>query len=145
MKNILFPLIALTFLASCSMWRDGDGQVVYHWQRPKTGVQKFARDHNACMHEAESFKLMPRFKTLFHSMFYSEEEKLMIRADWDSERGIWATYIPYTGAQPLIVNYLRDDEDISPSEYSSCMQDRGYTFRNYEIPEITNIRLHGRQ
>lgn len=144
MKKILLPLAAITILASCSSWREGDGQIVYHWERYNTGVEKFARDHNYCMHQAEAFKLLPRFKTLFHSMFYSEEEKLFVRADWNADRGIWATYVPYTGAQPLVVNYLRDDAEVDPADYSKCMRDRGYTIRNYDIPEITNIRLHGR-
>ena len=73
-----------------------------------------------------------------------EEQKLAIRADWDADKGIWATYIPYPGAQPLIVNYLRDDADVDPGDYSDCMKSKGYTIRSYEIPEITNIRLHGR-
>ena len=95
------------------------------------------------MREAESFSMLPRMQTLWHSMFYTEEKKLDIRADWDSDKGIWATYIPYPGAQPLIVNYLRDDADVDPGDYSKCMKKKGYTIRAYEIPEITNIRMHG--
>ena len=141
MKKILFFFAALPLLSACA---SGDGSVVYHWERYNTGIEKFARDHNACMREAESFSMMPRMKTLWHSMFYTEEQKLAIRADWDADKGIWATYIPYPGAQPLIVNYLRDDADVDPGDYSDCMKSKGYTIRSYEIPEITNIRLHGR-
>ena len=141
MKKILFSLVALISLSACALF-EGDGQVVYHWERYNTGVQKFARDHNACMRESENLRILPRFSTLFHSIFYSEEEKLSIRADWDSRRGIWASYVPYSGAQPLIVNYLRDDSEVSPSDYKKCMKKLGYTIRNYDIPQITNVRLH---
>lgn len=141
MKKILLSFAAFTLLSACA---SGDGAVVYHWERYNTGIEKFARDHNYCMREAESFSMLPRMQTLWHSMFYTEEKKLDIRADWDSDKGIWATYIPYPGAQPLIVNYLRDDADVDPGDYSKCMKKKGYTIRAYEIPEITNIRMHGR-
>lgn len=140
MKRNLFLLAIFTLITACA---SGDGQLVYHWERYNTGVEKFARDHNQCMREAEAFSMMPRLKTLWHSMFYTEEKKLAIRADWNADKGIWATYIPYPGAQPLIVNYLRDDSNVDPSDYSKCMHKRGYTNRSYEIPTITNIRLHG--
>ena len=70
MKKILFFFAALPLLSACA---SGDGSVVYHWERYNTGIEKFARDHNACMREAESFSMMPRMKTLWHSMFYTEE------------------------------------------------------------------------
>ncbi len=141
MKKLLLSFSALFLLTACA---SGDGAVVYHWERYNTGVEKFARDHNACMLEAEAFSMMPRIRTLWHSMFYTEEEKIAVRADWNAEKGIWATYVPYPGAQPLIVNYLRDDSNVNQSGYRKCMEKRGYTRRNYEIPTITNIRLHGK-
>lgn len=142
MKKAAFSLFALLLLTSCSSLIVSDGQVVYHWERPHTGIEKFSRDHTYCMREAEAFKVMPRIKTLFYNMFYSEEKKLEVRSDWDSDRGIWASYVPYPGAQPIMLNSLRDDYDSSPRKYSSCMKQLGYTQRNYQIPEITNINLH---
>jgi len=142
MKKNALSLLAAILLSSCSSIFVSDGQVVYHWERPHTGVEKFSRDHTHCMREAEAFKVLPRLKTLFYSTFYSEEKKLEVRSDWDSERGIWASYIPYPGAQPIITNSLRDDYDSNPRKYSSCMKSLGYTQRKYQIPEITNINLH---
>lgn len=138
-KTSTLLLLVLLSVGGCA---STDGQIVYHWTRPRTGVEKFVRDHSKCMREAEPFKILPRFKTFFHDMFYSEEQKLEVRADWDSEQGIWASYIPYTGAQPVVVNYLRDDSDADPATYSKCMTKKGYTTRSYDIPEITNIKLH---
>ena len=141
MRKNLFTLCFVLLLSACA---SGNGQLVYHWEKYNTGVEKFSRDHNYCMRQAEAFSMMPRLKTLWHYMFYSEEKKLYIRADWHADKGIWASYIPYPGAQPVIVNYLRDDADVSPRSYRNCMYNKGYTERSYEIPTITNIRLKGR-
>ncbi len=75
-------------------------------------------------------------------VFYTEETKLDTRADWKSSKGIWASYVPYPGAQPLIVNSRYDDDDISPKNYRKCMQSKGYWAREHDIPEITNINLY---
>ena len=116
-KNICFFLLAAV-LSSCTYLSKGSGQVVYHWEKVNVGVQKFASDHAECLLSAKEFKLMPDFRT----WFYSEETKLNTRADWKSSKGIWATYVPYEGAQPLIVNSRYDDDDISPANYSKCMK-----------------------
>lgn len=142
MKKTCFALFAAFLLCSCSSIFPSDGQVIYHWERPNTGVEKFSRDHTYCMRQAEAFKLLPRLNTLFYNTFYSEERKLEIRSDWESERGIWASYIPYPGAQPIVTNSLRDDYDSSPRKYSSCMRKLGYRNRHHNIPETTNINLH---
>ena len=134
---LLLPLMAAT--ACISFYEDeAQGQVVYHWERPRTGVIKFSRDHSECLRAAESWTLAPDF----NSWFYSEEAKLDIRADWHAERGIWATYVPYPGAQPLIVNSLRDDENIQPKAYRECMEGRGYAHRLTDIPETTNLYIY---
>ena len=140
MKKTIFSLTVLFLLYDCFC---GKGQLVYHCARQNTGIEKFVRDHNNCMREAEAFSLMPRMRTMWHSMFYTEEQKVATRADWNADEGIWATYVPYPGAQPLIINYLRDDANVDPSDYSKCMYKKGYTIRSYEIPAITNIRLYG--
>ncbi len=130
----VLPLI----LCSCTYISKGSGQVVYHWEKTHTGVEKFSRDHAECLMAAKEFKLMPDFRT----WFYTEETKLNTRADWNSSKGIWASYVPYPGAQPLIVNSRYDDQDISPANYAKCMRSKGYWKRERDIPEITNINLY---
>ncbi|MDO4183661.1 MAG: hypothetical protein Q4D11_00245 [Rhodospirillales bacterium] len=124
----------------------GNGQEVYHWHRPHTGIQKFSTDHSYCMEKAKTFKIFPATKKFFHNIFYTEEKRLDTRADWNGKSGIWASFIPYPGAQPLTVNVptQEEDDDITPRKYVDCMLERGYTFRNYNIPEITNIYLRTR-
>lgn len=136
-KKITLLVLSLA-LCSCTYLSKGSGQVVYHWEKLHTGVEKFSRDHAECLLAAKEFTLMPDFR----SWFYSEETKLNTRADWHSDKGIWATYIPYPGAQPLIVNSRYDDDDISPKNYSKCMKSKGYWPREHDIPEITNINLY---
>lgn len=125
-------------ISACSYFSGGVGQVVYHWERTRTGVEKFAKDHNECMLKAQSIKWIPNFQ----NWFYTQEKELNTRADWNSDKGIWATYIPYEGAQPLIVNSPVDDYDISPQKYTRCMKQKGYWYRTHTIPEITNINLY---
>ncbi len=137
-KFVLASVFASFCLSGCSWMVTGRGQVVYHWERENTGVEKFARDHSECLRKAEYFQIIPDMR----NWFFSEEEKLDIRADWHSERGIWASYIPYPGAQPIIVNSLRDDANIDPSDYRECMENRGYWNRTYNIPTTTNIFIY---
>ncbi len=136
MKKIM--VLACILLCSCSYFGGGRGQFVYHWEKTNTGVQKFARDHSECMKEAKAISFVPDFRT----WFYTEETKLNTKADWNSTSGIWASYIPYPGAQPLIVNSSIDDIDVDPDEYVACMKGNGYWFRQHTIPEITNINLY---
>lgn len=137
MKKAL-TLLSVFLLGSCTFFSKGEGQVIFHWERPNTGVQKFSRDHSECMREAEDFKFIPSIK----NWFYSEEARYDLRADWHSEKGIWASYVPYWGAQPLLVNSIRDDQDSSPKEYRECMEKRGYTHRTHDIPSVTNIFVY---
>ena len=138
MKKILTLIIIGLALTSCTTLSKGKGQVIFHWERKNTGVEKFSRDHSECMREAEDFKLIPNIR----SWFYSEEKRIDIRADWHSEKGIWASYVPYWGAQPLVVNSVRDDTDSSPRKYRICMEKRGYTHRTHDIPSVTNIFIY---
>lgn len=141
-KTLIYMGLALLsggMMGCTSVYDDeAQGQIMYHWERPKTGSIKFSRDHSECLRKAENWTWTPDF----NSWFYSEEAKLNIRADWHAERGIWASYIPYPGAQPLMVNSMRDDENISPRNYRLCMEGRGYTHRTYDIPEHTNIYVY---
>lgn len=132
-------LLFLLFINGCTLFsKGGQGQVVYHWERDRTGVEKFSRDHSECLRNAEDMKFLPDIK----SWFYTEQAKNEIIVDWHSQKGIWSTYVPYKGAQPLIVNSLRADEDINPKKYRVCMEKRGYTRRLDNIPEITNIFVY---
>lgn len=136
-KNTLLPLISGILLSSCTLFSSGQGQVIYHWERENTGVAKFSRDHSECMRQAEDISL-PDFRT----WFYSEEVKLDVRADWHAEKGIWASYVPYPGAMPVMVNSLRDDSDSDPKKYRLCMEDKGYWHRTYNLPSVTNIYVY---
>ncbi|MFI3241823.1 MAG: hypothetical protein R3Y43_04575 [Alphaproteobacteria bacterium] len=141
MKKIcVFLMIIIT--SACSTSPDeGEGQIVYHWERRETGIEKFSRDHSQCLKFAENFKLFPDVS----SWFYTEEAKNNIIVDWHSQKGVWATYVPYRGAQPLIINSLVDDAEISPKKYRICMEDMGYINRVGERPEITNIFVYSPQ
>lgn len=138
MKKPVSAILSILLLSSCTLFQDGQGQVIYHWERENTGVQKFSRDHSECMRQAEDFKLLPDVRT----WFFSEEVKMNIRADWHSEKGIWASYVPYPGAMPVMVNSLRNDADSSPRKYRLCMEDRGYWHRTYNLPSVTNIFVY---
>ncbi len=140
MTNKIAFLLCVLLLTSCKLFSRGEGQVVYHWEKGNTGVEKFSRDHAECLLKAKEFRLMPDFRL----WFYTEETKLDTRADWKSDKGIWASYIPYPGAQPLIMNSKNDDKDIDPNQYRDCMIEKGYWHRRHDIPEITNINLYRR-
>ena len=137
MKKIIF--LFCVFLCSCTHVNGGGkGQLVFHWEKNNTGVEKFSRDHSECVKLSKAVRIIPNFR----SWFYTEESKLNIIADWNSTSGIWASYIPYSGAQPLIVNSVVDDTDVHPQKYVACMKTKGYWFRTHTIPEITNINLY---
>lgn len=138
MKKILLIISFVFCLPACTLFSKGKGQVIFHWERPNTGIEKFSRDHSECMREAEDFKFLPNIK----NWFYTEEKRIDIRADWHSEKGIWASYVPYWGAQPLLVNSVRDDTDSSPKKYRTCMEKRGYSHRTHDIPTVTNIFIY---
>lgn len=130
-------LLALFFLNSCSLF-GGKGQVIYHWEREKTGVNKFARDHSECLKQAEGWFHLPNFT----SWLYTEEYRYNIVVDWHKEKGIWASYVPYPGASPLMVNSIRDSALSDPQKYRLCMEEKGYWHRTYDIPTVTNIFVY---
>lgn len=132
----LCMLMLLFGLSSCSS--RGLGQVVFHWDRYNTGGIKFARDHSECMRQAEAFKFFPNFK----SWFYSEEQRYDTVVKWHKEKGIWASFVPYPGAMPIMVNSVRDDTDASPRKYQKCMLRKGYVERTTDIPEASNIFVY---
>lgn len=134
MKKGLFLMIVF-LLSSCGGPR---GQSVFHWDRYNTGGIKFARDHSECMREAEAFKFLPNIK----SWFYTEEQRYNTVVKWHKEHGIWASFVPYPGAMPIMVNSVRDDSDSDPKKYKKCMLQKGYVERKKDIPEASNLFIY---
>ena len=130
---MLFTLVLIN--AACSK---GQGQVIYNWEKENTGVSKFSRDHSECLREAEGWFYIPDFG----SWFYSEEYRYDIHVDWHKEKGIWASYVPYRGASPLLVNSIRNSARSDPKSYRLCMEKKGYWHRKYDIPSVTNIFVY---
>ena len=125
MKHLFKITIFSLSLCGCSWLQWGDsakGQIIYHWERPRTGIEKFSRD--------------------FRTWFFSEEAKLDLRANWHADRGIWASYIAYPGAQPVLVRSMRENDGSNPRKYRVCMENRGYTHRKVNIPTVTNIYIY---
>lgn len=114
------------------------GQVVFHWDRYNTGGIKFARDHSECMRKAEAFRFWPNFR----SWFYTEEQRYNTVVKWHKEHGIWASFVPYPGAMPILVNSVRDDTDSSPRKYQKCMLQKGYVERTANVPEASNLFVY---
>ncbi len=141
MKKIYLMIAFLLTVSSCTFFSRGTGQIIFHWEKQKTGIQKFSRDHSECMRQAEDFKFIPSIK----NWFISEEARYDIRADWHSEKGIWASYVPYEGAQPLLVNSIREDKNSDPKKYRICMEKKGYNHRKHSIPSVTNIFVYNPQ
>ena len=51
--KILIAGLAVILSSSCSWMVTGRGQVIYHWEKENTGIEKFARDHSECLRKAE--------------------------------------------------------------------------------------------
>ncbi len=139
MKKINIALFTVLGLCSCANGFDkAEGQVIYHWERENTGVKKFSRDHSECLRLAQDWHILPDMS----SWFVTQEAQYNIRVDWHAEKGIWASYVPYPGSQPLMVNSIFDTEDVSPKKYRMCMENKGYWHRRYDIPETTNLFVY---
>ena len=132
---ILFSLV----LASCSS--GGKGQIIYNWERENTGVAKFSRDHSECLRKAEGWFHWPNIS----NWFYSEEYRYNIHVNGHKEKGIWASYVPHRGADPILINSIRDSADSNPRDYRLCMEEKGYWHRTYDIPSVTNIYVYNPQ
>ena len=135
MKKAYVIILSMIMLCSCAR---GKGQVVFHWDRYNTGGVKFARDHSECMRQAEPIKIFPSFK----SWLRSEEQRYDIIVKWHKENGIWASFIPYPGAMPIMVNSVRNDSKSSPRRYQRCMLRKGYVERTTDIPEASNLFVY---
>lgn len=130
-------LILVFVLSGCS-WSKGEGQIIYHWERERTGIPKFSRDHSECLKKAEGWFHWPNLA----SWFYTEEYRYNIVVDWHKDKGIWASYVPYPGASPVLVNSIRDSADSNPRDYRLCMEGKGYWHRTYDIPSVTNVFVY---
>lgn len=128
-------------LSACSSVGGGKGQVIYHWEREHTGIAKFSRDHSECLKEAEGWFHFPDIS----NWFYTEEYRYNIHVDWHQDKGIWASYVPYRGASPILVNSIRDSADSNPKDYRLCMEKKGYWHRRYNIPTVTNVFVYNPQ
>ena len=128
-------------LSACASFNEHKGITVFHWERSNTGVYKFSRDHSECMKIAENWHLFPTIQEM-KAWLSTEEAYSAGKVDWHADRGIWASYVPYPGAQPLMVNSIRDDKDSNPKTYRICMENRGYWHRTYDIPETTNLFVY---
>lgn len=138
MRNLLncFVLaVGLTaILASCS----GDSESkVYHWaSKGDVGPKRFVVDHNLCMREADGWP----FETSAGEMldFISpgpHDPKHLLGAKDDM---VWASFIPYKGAQAVYVNDVNSSSMIDGNDYATCMEKKGYV-QGY--PEETRNHL----
>lgn len=135
MRYLLFVFCIL--LSGC-FGNSGQGQVIYNWDKENTGIAKFSRDHSECLKKSEGWFYWPNIG----SWFYTEEYRYNIHVDWHKEKGIWASFVPYKGASPVLVNSIRDTERADPHDYRVCMEDKGYVHRSYNLPTVTNIFVY---
>lgn len=112
---------SLLLLTACG----SDGQHMYYWERPNTGVVWFVRDHNECLNNADMWP----FQWPGMPWGWNTPPDLNLRFDNDSDHGIWAQYIPFPGAQPLHVNSKVGDWSMSYDDYEACMLSRNYVLR----------------
>ncbi len=121
-KNFLI-LCGVLFLASCG----GKGQTIFFWQKEGVGPVWFAKEHNECLAKADYWPWqMPAWPP-------GSNRLPELRFDNNADNGIWANFVPYTGAQPVYVNSLVNDATMSPSSYESCMEEKGYIQRQPSI------------
>ena len=131
MKKILF--LMLLFLSGCYFVQEDEreGQKVFYWERPNTGVTWFAKDHKECMQKADWWPFEWRGLPW-------EPEELKLRFDNNSENGVWAQFIPHPGAMPVHVNYAVGDWSVDYDDYQQCMEKRHYTQRK---PATVNFQV----
>ena len=135
MKKTLF-LTCLLFVLSGCRWMAGDeGQKVFYWERPNTGVVWFAKDHRECMREADMFPFE------WPSMPWGAPDApkpLNLRFDNDAPSGVWAQFVPFPGAKPVFVNAVDDDWAVDYDAYEDCMTSRHYRQR---LPATQNHQV----
>lgn len=129
MSKLAFITLLVAFTSGCSAV---SGPVVYNWRAENVGMAQFVEDHDACMESSDLLPDWPDWLTF-------GTKKLNTRADWDG-RGIWASYVPYVGAEPVLVNSNQKDFATSTTAYSGCMRVRGYRTRRLNLHEASHIK-----
>jgi hypothetical protein len=119
MKQAFYILLLL--LTSCG-W--SKGQTIYNWERNYANMDRFTEDHLECL------KISDHFPYKIPNPFDRAETK-NTKAKWDDYRGIWASYTPYKGAQPILVKYEKNSWTVDNDKYTDCMLSRGYRQRSY--------------
>lgn len=129
MGNKILKIIVFLILTGCS------GQKVYVWEKPETGIYQFARDHQYCMEYGDFFPWkLPTLPSLV-----GMPRRRELKARWEDHNGVWASYIPHEGADPVTVNYIQRSVTVSPLIYSRCMNNMGYT-QNQQLNFTSHIK-----
>lgn len=111
----------LSVLSGCG----SNGQRVYYWERPNTGVAWFVRDHNQCLAQADYWP----YEWPGLPWGWGTPAPLNLKFDNNSDHGIWAQFEPFPGAHPLYVNSVADDWSMSYDDYEECMLNRNYSLK----------------
>ncbi len=108
------PFLVLT---ACS-----SGQDTFYWYRPQTGINYFAKDHNACLYQSDNWPYeWPNMD------FPPSPETFDLKLRSVAEDGIWAYYVALPGSQPVYVNSkVQGQWSMSGNEYAECMRELGY-------------------
>lgn len=124
-RYFIFICFCLAFCLSLSSCATEDGVDVYHWS-PATniGPGQFVRDHNACLREADSWPFDTSPSDMLNYVTPGPAE-YQHRLDADDHR-LWASFVPYPGAQAVYVNDPNSSGSVDAEEYSACMESLGY-------------------
>jgi len=139
LKKVCFTALATASVAACS-----NEATVYHWEgRTDVGPQKFIVDHNICMREADTW---PFEKSLYDIVDYVSPGPHDPKHRIDSKDArVWASFIPYPGAQAIYVNDVNSSSTVDGDDYAACMEERGYVqaFPKEEREHLINDRKMG--
>jgi hypothetical protein len=119
-SKIIFFMLIIN-ISACGYKK---GQTVYNWERTYGNIDRFSIDHQECLKGSDSFpyKIPNPF---------DRAERANTRAKWGDYRGIWASYVPYKGAQPIMIKYDKNSWLVDNDKYTDCMLARGYHQREY--------------
>ncbi len=133
MKKTFLSLLFLIIIGCSPLDK---GQTIFYWENPLADEEWFVKDHNDCIEQADYWPwTLPAWPL--------NAQKVPSRKfQNESDNGVWASFVPYPGAQPLYVNTVWADWSVSTGAYQSCMQDRGYKMtrepvvRRQLIPDV---------
>lgn len=126
MTRYFFSVFAcFGLILSLSACGTTDGVDVYHW-RPVSniGPNQFVRDHNYCIRDADAWPLDTSPGDLV-DYFSPGPHDPRHRLDSDEHR-VWASFVPYPGAQVIYVNDVNSSSYVDGEDYASCMESFGY-------------------